>query len=184
MVSVKFRRSAGSGKYVFIVGGRSSSVRSGTLTRSTRHPGQPLRVAGQTFLYTYLCGAGLWLLLCRRVLVLLHAKDLCDRSVTGPVYGSGTDLQHGELFAGRWWGEVEMWRHVPRGRTASCMAMSPIAQPIMSNLSETLPVIDLDLFLSDHDGSERVQQECRKVRTPSFASRRAKAHSAIRLPTL
>ncbi|KAG8219534.1 Clavaminate synthase-like protein [Butyriboletus roseoflavus] len=33
----------------------------------------------------------------------------------------------------------------------------------MSNLSETLPVIDLDLFLSEHHSSERVQQECKKA---------------------
>ncbi|KAH0838046.1 Clavaminate synthase-like protein [Lanmaoa asiatica] len=33
----------------------------------------------------------------------------------------------------------------------------------MSNLSETLPVIDLDLFLSENDSSERVQQECKKA---------------------
>ncbi|KAF8445619.1 Clavaminate synthase-like protein [Boletus edulis BED1] len=33
----------------------------------------------------------------------------------------------------------------------------------MSNLSETLPVIDIDVFLANHDSSERVQQECRKA---------------------
>jgi hypothetical protein len=63
------------------------------------------------------------------------------------------------------------------------MAMSGIAQAIMSNLSETLPVVDLDLFLAEHVTSERVQQECKKVCTPSFASKLA-AHSCARLPTL
>ncbi|KAG6380905.1 hypothetical protein JVT61DRAFT_5297 [Boletus reticuloceps] len=33
----------------------------------------------------------------------------------------------------------------------------------MSNLSETLPVIDIDVFLANHDSSERVQQECKKA---------------------
>ncbi|KIJ22056.1 hypothetical protein PAXINDRAFT_6177 [Paxillus involutus ATCC 200175] len=33
----------------------------------------------------------------------------------------------------------------------------------MSNLSETLPVIDLDVFLSEEESSERVQEECKKA---------------------
>ena len=49
----------------------------------------------------------------------------------------------------------------------------------MSNLSETLPVVDLDLFLSEHDSSERVQQECQKVFTPSFASKLPRANSLL-----
>lgn len=55
----------------------------------------------------------------------------------------------------------------------------------MSNLSETLPVIDLDLFLAEDDNSERVQQECKKVCTPRITSRRAKDLTPIaRLLTL
>lgn len=104
IVSVKLRRSAGSGKCVFIVGGRSSSVRSGTLARYKRHPGRPLG-ARQTFLNTNLCGAGLWPLLRRRVFVFLHAKDLYNKSAIALDGGSDADLQHGGLFAGRWWGE-------------------------------------------------------------------------------
>lgn len=102
-MSVKLRRSAGSGKCVFIVGGRSSSVRSGTLAGLQSI--QDALGARRTFLYTNLCGTGLWLLLRRRILVLLHAKNLCDRSVIEPVSGNGAYLQHGELFARRWWGE-------------------------------------------------------------------------------
>jgi isopenicillin N synthase-like dioxygenase len=41
--------------------------------------------------------------------------------------------------------------------------MPRVAQAIMSNLSQTLPVVDLDLFLAEHVTSERVQQECKKV---------------------
>lgn len=33
----------------------------------------------------------------------------------------------------------------------------------MSNLSETLPVIDVDVFLSESETSPRVQEECKKV---------------------
>ena len=76
-------------------------------------------MARQTFLYAYLCSTRLWLLLCRRVLVLLHAQNLCDGSVIGNVDGNAADLQHGWLLAAGWWGEVEMWRHVPKGEAMS-----------------------------------------------------------------
>ncbi|KAF9225484.1 Clavaminate synthase-like protein [Gyrodon lividus] len=33
----------------------------------------------------------------------------------------------------------------------------------MSNLSETLPVVDLDVFLSEEESSQRVQEECKKA---------------------
>lgn len=106
-MSVKLRRSSGSAKCVFIVDGRSSSVRS-----SIREVYEALKTtkggARQTFLYAYLCGTRLWLLLGRRILVLLHAKNLCDRLDIRIIHGDGADLQHGGLFAGRWWGEVEV----------------------------------------------------------------------------
>ena len=84
-------------------------ARSGlVLERSTRRSRRPKGGARQTFLYAYLCGTRLWLLLGRRILVLLHAKNLCDRLDIRIIHGDGADLQHGGLFAGRWWGEVEV----------------------------------------------------------------------------
>ena len=71
-----------------------------------------------------------------------------------------------------------MRRQVPRARM--CMAMPQHSNPklTMSNLSETLPVIDLDIFLSEHDSAERVQQECVKVSTCS-ASKLSMPHSFL-----
>ena len=126
IVSVKLRRSAGSGKCVFIVGGRSSSVRSGTSARYKRHPGRPLG-ARQTFLNTNLCGAGLWPLLRRRVFVFLHAKDLYNKSAIALDGGSDADLQHGGLFAGRWWGEGR--NEAAGAETGRMVVDSPIISP-------------------------------------------------------
>lgn len=71
---VKLRRSAGSGKWVTIVDGRSSSVKS----YSETHQICKLVRTNQThtFLYPDLCGARLGLLLCRRLLILLHGPYL------------------------------------------------------------------------------------------------------------
>lgn len=74
MVSVKLRRSAGSGKLVTIVEGRSSSVRS-FRNGSATSQAQKLDTV-HTFLHSNLGGAGLWLPLCCRLLVLLHAPYL------------------------------------------------------------------------------------------------------------
>jgi hypothetical protein len=79
MVRVKLRRSAGSGKLVTIVEGRSSSVRSyGEIYQQRRKP--PKDETMHTFLHSDLGGAGLWLPLCRRLLVLLHAPNLIRTS--------------------------------------------------------------------------------------------------------
>ena len=74
-MSVKLRRSAGSGKLVTIVEGRSSSVRSySEIDQQRRKPSKMGTM--HTFLHSNLGGAGLWLPLCRRLLVLLHAPYL------------------------------------------------------------------------------------------------------------
>jgi hypothetical protein len=56
----------------------------------------------------------------------------------------------------------------------------------MSNLSETLPVIDLDVFLSEEESSERVQEECKKVSLVILRQAPAWAHeiTSHRLPSL
>jgi hypothetical protein len=76
MVSVKLRRSAGSGKLVTIVEGRSSSVRSYSEDQQRRKPPKEKMDAMHTFLHSDLGGAGLWLPLRHRLLVLLHAPYL------------------------------------------------------------------------------------------------------------
>lgn len=72
---VKLRRSAGSAKCVFIVEGKSSSVRSfGSLLVTS--VGHAIKQAPRTFLNSNLSGTGLRLFLRRGVLVLLHTPDL------------------------------------------------------------------------------------------------------------
>jgi hypothetical protein len=76
MVSVKLRRSAGSGKLVFMVDGRSSSVKSGEYEIYAFLYGRDDNRIKSTFLDTNLSCAGLRLLLGGCLLGLLHAPDL------------------------------------------------------------------------------------------------------------
>ena len=82
IVRVKLRRSAGSANCVFIVAGRSSSVRSGeTRVKRGRRALENVWVNAKevfTFLNSNLRSARLRLLLRRCVLVLLHGPNLLD----------------------------------------------------------------------------------------------------------
>jgi len=77
MVKVKLRRSAGSGKFVFIVNGRSSSVKSAapphesTIYFTSHHNGGEIF----TFLYSNLSSTR-FCFFCSRILVLLHTPYL------------------------------------------------------------------------------------------------------------
>jgi hypothetical protein len=88
MVSVKLRRSAGSAKCVFIVDGKSSSVRSKKIVIRFRR----VRLfINDTFLDPNLSCAGLGLLLRCSILILLHAPYL------GRVSQEGESLVHTDL---------------------------------------------------------------------------------------
>ena len=78
MNRVKLRRSAGFSNLVSIVEGRSSSVRSGGAREFYVHTETDVetRLVAHTFLDSDLGGAGLWFLLGRLVLILLHAPNL------------------------------------------------------------------------------------------------------------
>lgn len=83
IVRVKLRRSAGSGKVVFIVDGRSSSVRSMDENPEScrehwiRRVRATARLTGEhTFLHAYLSCACLRLLLSSLIFRLLHGPDL------------------------------------------------------------------------------------------------------------
>ena len=73
MVRVKLRRSAGLAKWVTMVEGRSSSVKSDGDQQKTQ---ARKRDSMHTFLHSNLGGAGLGLPLCRCLLILLHAPNL------------------------------------------------------------------------------------------------------------
>lgn len=78
MVRVKLRRSEGSGKCVFIVEGKSSSVRSVMEAKDIECEPHDSNSRARTFLHSNLGGTRLRLLLSRGILVLLHAPYLCD----------------------------------------------------------------------------------------------------------
>ena len=94
MVSVKLRRSEGSGKLVFMVDGRSSSVKSGMLYAPEFLSSRGRKRLRLTFLDTNLGCASLWLLLSGRLLGLLHAPYLRRYQLCSSLQVEKTHLDH------------------------------------------------------------------------------------------
>lgn len=125
IVSVKLRRSAGSGKFVFIVGGRSSSVKSEAFIRSAlSYWVRQMQHISRTFLHSDLGGTRLRLLLGRLVLILLHAPDL-DESETQIYSGTGWRT----LIIVRAREGADVWRRVGYRNAARARLVKPRRRP-------------------------------------------------------